>query len=103
MSSENIRVPSFDGRTFEASELIPRDIAEETLQMDSLSSYGVRQAAEPISDRPDQQTLMELCEEYCRGDLLPERRMAIEEVLSANGFQCPGFSDFMTSNPQTRS
>jgi hypothetical protein len=89
MPLENIRVPSFDGRTFEASELIPRDITEETLQMDNLSPGRTPQVAEPISDRPDQLTLMELCEEYSRSDTLPGRRIMIEEVLSANGFDLP--------------
>jgi hypothetical protein len=96
MSSNSIRLPSFDGRTFEASELIPVDIVEETRQMDSLNGNKATQHAEPVSGRLSQEQIMMLCDEFRNPELSAETREAIKEVLSLYGFQCSQSSDSMT-------
>jgi len=79
---------SSSGQIFEASELLPLDIVEETNQMDSLNGSKAMLPDELISNRPSQEDLMVLCDELKNPDLPSETRESIKEVLSLYDFDC---------------
>ncbi len=95
MPSKPIRLSDHLGRTFDASELLPVDIVEETAQMDSLSGRSFKQYPEPISDAPSQDELLALCENV-RSRILSGKRCEEDiEILSAHGFKMSGINEIM--------
>ena len=93
MSSKSIRLSHHQGKIFEASELIPLDIVEETLKMDKLGGGKNFDRQELASGRLDQEQLMILCDEYKNPELSTKSREAIREVLSLYGLKCPQSSE----------
>jgi hypothetical protein len=89
MTPEDIRLPSVDGITFDATEYIPVDIVEETSQIDSLNGDRFEKNPEPMSNMLSQEELLILCEAVRTQIFSPENRETIAELLSLHGFACP--------------
>ena len=84
MSSKSIRLSDHSGKIFEASELLPADIVQDTIKMDDLSPVKAKRYVEPASNQPNQEQLLML-RDRLKENISKEERALIMEVLIVNG------------------